>query len=139
MFLALTALVAAPVLAQPSAWLSHAEIHASLSGKSIAGRYASGRPFTERYLANGQIEYIENGRTLGGHWSVTSGTLCTIYDGDPTGGCFRVARAGDNCFEFYFVPRTEDAAPGPKDLQPAWTARGAIEGAPSACRDGASV
>lgn len=137
---AVAVLGAGPAVATGRPWLTPAEIYANLAGKAIEGRYASGRTFTERYLSNGQIEYFENGRTLGGHWSVMSGTLCTIYDGDPAGGCFRVARTGDNCFEFYFVTRTEDAAPGAADVQPFWTARGVIEGsAAPGCRDGADV
>ena len=42
-----------------------------------------------------------------GRWSISEGTLCTIYDNDPTGGCFRVLKTGSNCFEFYFVARNE--------------------------------
>ena len=55
-------------------------------------------------------------RECGGHWSVASGTFCTIYDDDPTGGCFRVQKTGANCFEFYFVARTEDFQELVKDL-----------------------
>ena len=84
-------------------------------------------------------ESFEPGVTLGGHWSVTEGTLCTIYDGDPSGGCYRVALVDTNCYEFYFVSRTEAAAPGPPAGKPAWTARGALQGKPSACRDQPSV
>lgn len=137
--LALAICATAPAIAARSAWLSHTEIEASLSGKSIEGRYASGRSFTERYLTNGQVEYIENGRIAGGHWPVMAGTLCTIYDGDSSGGCFRVSKTSENCFEFFFVTRTEAAAPGPDDTRPAWTARGAVEGQPSGCREGANV
>ena len=137
--LALIVSSAVPAMAAHRAWLTHAEIETALGGKSIEGRYASGRAFTERYLPNGQLEYAERGRVAGGHWSVTSGTLCTIYDDDLSGGCYRVVRASENCFEFYFVSRTEALAPGPVDVHPAWTARGAVEGQPSACREGANV
>jgi hypothetical protein len=125
--------------ATPALWLSNGDITAALAGKTLEGRYASGRAFVERYGADGRVEYLEKGQTIGGHWSVTAGTLCTIYDTDPTGGCFRVVKASENCFEFYFVTRTEEAAPGPVTARPAWTARGAVSGQPSACREGASV
>ena len=128
-----------PAVAATPGWLDDGEIKASLTGKTLEGRYASGRAFTERYLADGRVEYVERGHTIGGHWSVTAGTLCTIYDTDSEGGCFRVSKASENCFEFYFVARTQEAAPGPEDAKPAWTARGAISGEPSACRDGANV
>jgi len=120
-------------------WLADGEIAAALKGKTIEGRYASGRAFTERYDLGGRVKYEEDGATIGGRWSITSGTLCTIYDNDPAGGCFRVARVSENCFEFYFAARTEAATPGPKGSAPLWTARGAVDGQTAACADGASV
>lgn len=122
-----------------AAWLQNRDIATALAGKTLEGRYASGKAFTERYLDDGRIEYIEGGKTMGGHWSVTAGTLCTIYDTDPAGGCFRVTRVGSNCFEFYFASRTEAAAPGPEDAVPSWTARGSVSGQASACDDSANV
>jgi hypothetical protein len=120
-------------------WLPDADIAAALGGKTIEGRYANGRAFTERYLTDGRVEYMENGQAMGGHWTVTAGTLCTIYDSDPAGGCFRVSRTSANCFEFYFAARTEEAAPGPDGSPPQWTARGSVSGDSAACQDGASV
>lgn len=139
--LATVGLAAGPVRAVQSKpiWLSGSEIAQQFKDVTIDGRYASGKAFTERYAADGRVTYKEPGVTLGGHWSVTEGTLCTIYDGDPSGGCYRVARVDTNCYEFYFVSRTEAAAPGPPDGKPAWTARGALQGKPSACRDQPSV
>ena len=122
-----------------AAWLPGADISKALAGKTIEGRYASGRAFTETYLPDGRIEYIEQGMTIGGRWSVTAGTLCTIYDADPAGGCFRVSKVGANCFEFYFAARTEEAAPGPDGSTPKWTARGSVSGQAAACQDGANV
>ena len=87
-------LAAGPVCAVQSkpVWLSGAEIIQQFKDATIDGRYASGKAFTERYAVGGRVTYKEPGVTLGGHWSVTEGTLCTIYDGDPSGGCYRVAR-----------------------------------------------
>ena len=133
------ALLAGQAAAGEPGWLAGSEITAALAGKTIEGRYVSGRGFSERYLTDGRVEYIERGLTMSGHWSVTAGTLCTIYDTGPAGGCFRVSKASENCFEFYFVTRTEEAAPGPENADPKWTARGAVSGQPSACRDGTSV
>lgn len=118
-------------------WLRDAEITAALAGKTIDGRYASGRGFTEHYDPDGRVQYMEEGATIGGRWSVTAGTLCTIYDTDPAGGCFRVARVSANCFEFFFATRTEEAAPGGET--PQWTARGSVTGEASACQDSESV
>ncbi len=120
-------------------WLTATEIESGLGGKTLEGMYATGRRFTERYLPGGQLEYVEGGVAMTGRWSVTAGTLCTIYDTDPAGGCYRVARSGSNCYEFYFVSRSEDAAPGPPGVKPDWTARGAVDGAIDACKEGAHV
>jgi hypothetical protein len=120
-------------------WLAGEAITKALAGKTIEGSYASGRAFSERYNLDGKVQYAEGGQTMGGHWSVTSGTLCTIYETDPTGGCFRVAKVGANCFEFYFAARTEESAPGPADGKPKWTARGSVPGEGGACQDGADV
>lgn len=130
-----------PLAAVPSqpVWLDGGEILNRFSDQTIDGRYASGKAFTERYAADGRVTYREPGMSLAGRWSVTEGTLCTIYDGDASGGCYRVARVDSNCYEFYFVSRTEAAAPGPADGKPAWTARGALQGQASSCHDQPSV
>jgi hypothetical protein len=132
---------AGPLTAVPSqpVWLSGGEILGQFKDATIDGRYASGKAFTERYAADGGVIYKEPGVTLSGHWSVTEGTLCTIYEGDTSGGCYRVARVARNCYEFYFVSRTEAAAPGAPDGKPAWTARGAVQGQATSCHDQPSV
>ncbi|MFA7305780.1 MAG: hypothetical protein WC026_03825 [Hyphomicrobium sp.] len=120
-------------------WLNDGEILSQFKDGTVDGRYASGKAFTERYAADGRVTYQEPGMTLAGHWSVTEGTLCTIYDDDASGGCYRIVQVDSNCYEFYFVSRTEAAAPGPPEGKPAWTARGSLQGKPSACRDQPSV
>jgi hypothetical protein len=91
-------LVAQPVWAVQARWLTQTEILQQFNGATIDGRYASGKAFTERYAVDGRLFYREARLTLGGHWSVTGGTLCTIYDFDASGGCYRVARVDTNCF-----------------------------------------
>ena len=121
-----------------TAWMSEAELASAFTDVTLNGHYASGREFTERYLKSGRIEYIESKVTIGGRWSIESGTFCTIYDADPAGGCYRVHRESENCYEFYFVARTqEQAARDPRE--PAWTARGSIDGKAPTCTDGAAV
>lgn len=121
-----------------SAWLNDGELQ-RFSNATIDGRYVNGKPFTEHYGSSGRLNYVERGMTLGGHWSIIQGALCTIYDFDETGGCYRVMRVDTNCYEFYFVSRTEEAVPAPEGGKPRWTARGAIQGQPSACKDEPSV
>ncbi len=135
---AFSALIFPPRSFAMSAWLNDAELQV-FNGATIDGRYVNGKPFTEHYGSDGRLSYVERDMTLGGHWSITQATLCTIYDYDETGGCYRVSRVDTNCYEFYFVSRTEEAAPGPSDGKPRWTARGAIQGKPSACKDEPAV
>ncbi|HML27845.1 MAG TPA: hypothetical protein PKE16_03220 [Hyphomicrobium sp.] len=130
--------VAMPSAFSISAWLGDSELQ-RFSNATIDGRYANGKPFTEHYGSDGRLSYVEHGMTLGGHWSITQGTLCTIYDYDETGGCYRVMRVDTNCYEFYFVSRTEASVPRSEDGKPRWTARGAIQGQASACRDEPAV
>jgi hypothetical protein len=122
-----------------STWMSDDELSARFDGATLDGQYADGRAFTERYDRDGSVKYTERGLTLGGSWSITEGTLCTIYDRDASGGCYRVSQVGPNCYEFYFVSRTEAEAPGPREGKPLWTARGAVQGRPGSCKTVPSV
>lgn len=120
-------------------WLNDAEIVAEFHDATLDGTYADGRTFSEKYRPDGGIEYVEYGAAIGGYWSVTAGTLCTIYETSPSGGCFRVARVAANCFEFYFASRTEQTAPGPDGARPRWTARGSLRGKDEACPEAADA
>jgi hypothetical protein len=125
-----------PTLAE-EAWMGEVDLRAALGGKHIAGHYRTGRAFTEAYNADGSLSYNDDDRHSDGHWSVLNGTFCTIYSDDPSGGCFRVKRHGDNCFEFYFVARTEEGTAKPD--APSWTARGWVESTKDTCADGSNV
>jgi len=116
-------------------WMADEDLQATFAGVTIDGHYADGRHFTERYGSDMALDYSEGPRQTTGHWSVASGTFCTIYEGDPSGGCFRVARVGANCFEFYFVARTEDQVRRRQDGKPGWSARGWVKGRSATCRD----
>lgn len=120
------------------AWMSDAELEAVFTDVALEGKYVDGRPFHERHRADRRVEYRERSLSTGGTWSVQAGSFCTIYDGDASGGCFRVKQVSANCFEFYFVARTEtEAHRDPR--RPAWTARGSIVGKPGACQDESTV
>lgn len=120
-------------------WMDEAAIRATFGNKTIQGNYASGKAFTETYKADGTIEYHERGIDYRGHWSLQAGTFCTIYHSDPTGGCYQVRQVSDNCYEFYFVSRTEAQA-AERDLsRPAWTARAAVSDRDATCADKPSV
>ena len=130
----LAGVAATPAMAQEF-WMPDEELTATFAGVTIDGEYVDGRYFTERYHNDMALEYFEGPREAKGHWSVVSGTFCTIYSGDPSGGCFRVARIGSNCFEFYFVARTEEQVRRNEDGKPGWTARGWVKGKKATCQD----
>jgi hypothetical protein len=135
--LALAALAGQAIAQVEAPWLSEAEIRAALAGQTIDGRYPEGETFTETYEAGGKVRYRDGRHTTAGRWSIIEGTLCTIYDNDPTGGCFRVQRTSANCFEFYFVARTEYEASRPRE--PDWSAQGWLSDRVSTCAVSDSV
>lgn len=118
-------------------WMKPDALKSAFSGVTIEGVYADGRPFEESYFASGRLKYIEDARNLiqRGRWSIVSGTFCTLYDIRPTGGCFRVRRHSDNCFEFYFQSRNEAMARSPRPGRPSWTARAWRKGETSTCHE----
>lgn len=125
---------AAPAKAIDDSWMNEEEMRASFTGVTLEGKYGSGRPFSEIYRQDGTLEYREAANVFGGRWSVQVGTFCTIYDNDPSGGCYRVKKVGVNCFEFYFVARTQQQVQtDPK--RPSWTARGSVVGQPGICAE----
>lgn len=137
------AVLALVAMTQPSAaiepWMDENSMRAAFAGKTIQGHYASGKAFTEVYLADGGIEYREKGIEYRGHWSLQAGSFCTIYHSDPTGGCYQVRQVSENCYEFYFVTRTEMQA-AERDLgRPAWTARAAVSDRDATCNEKPSV
>ena len=137
----LAALAAAPgsLALEGGNWMDETALSATFKDKSVDGEYASGRKFKEVYRADGGLRYQDDKRESGGHWSIASGTFCTIYDDDPLGGCFRVQQTGANCFEFYFVARTEDKAPGPAGRDPSWTARAWLPDQEPTCKQRVGV
>lgn len=106
-----------------SPWMSDADLKTTFSGRNLAGVYPNGSKFAESYAPDGRLKYADETNKHTGHWSIQAGTFCTIYDGSQTGGCFYVARHSSNCFEFFFVTRTEDEARAQRHGKPSWTAR----------------
>ena len=130
---------ALPAIAAAESWMDEAALQKAFAGKTIQGLYASGTSFVETYNEGGSIIYTERDVAYQGHWSLQAGTFCTIYNADPKGGCYSVRQVSDNCYEFYFVARTEQEAavdgPGP----PKWTARAAVSDRDATSADKPSV
>ena len=120
-------------------WMSELELRSAFSDKTIQGNYASGKTFSETYRADGSIDYSERTVAYHGHWSLQAGSFCTIYQTDPTGGCFQVRQVSGNCYEFYFVTRTEQEAAEGDIGRPAWTARAAVSDRDATCEEKPAV
>lgn len=120
-------------------WMTGDELEATFHGVTVVGHYLDGRGFRELYAADSHLEYFEGPVESKGHWSVISNTFCTIYRGDLSGGCYRVSRKGPNCFEFYFVARTEDQVRRRREGRPGWTAQAWIQDKAQTCNDVPSV
>ena len=148
----LAAMLLAPALSAPvvsafaspgppskPAWMTGTEIKTTFGGKTIQGHYASGTAFIETYHAEGGIDYVERTRQFIGHWSLQGDAFCTIYRADGSGGCYRVTQVGENCYEFYFVARTEYDAANALTIPPSWTARAAVSDRSGTCDERPAV
>lgn len=120
----LLTVVALQIMPTGSGWMSGSDITLAFAGQTITGVYVTGLTFRESYRGDGRLDYIEPARRLSGRWSVVADTFCTLYDTVPTGGCYRVQRIGDNCFEFYWAAADEGGAEDGSPTRPRWTARG---------------
>lgn len=118
--------------------LAGPEIIAVFEGRTVSGVYADGTAVRETYLVGGAITYWDpfyGSRT--GQWSVVNNLFCTFYNG-MTGGCFRVERVSENCFDYFARAASEQEALAPRE-KPRYTARAFIEGKPSTCPEEVTV
>ena len=132
-------------LAPTKAWaldskvLQGPQIIALLEGKTLKGVYADGTPVQETYAVGGKIpDYVDSRQTSTGTWSVVNNQLCTFYDADMAGGCFRVEIIGSNCFDYFAVASSVEEALTPTG-KPRYTARAHVDGVPDTCPDDLSV
>ncbi len=132
-------------LAPTRAWaveplaLQGPQIIALLEGKTLKGAYADGTPVRETYAVGGKIpDYLDARQSATGTWSVVNNQLCTFYDADMAGGCFRVEIIGTNCFDYFAIASSVEEALTPTD-KPRYTARAHIEGLAETCPDELSV
>ncbi len=115
------------------------QIIAMLEGKTLKGVYADGTPVRETYAVGGKIpDYLDSRQSATGTWSVVNNQLCTFYDGEMAGGCFRVEKIGGNCFDYFAIASSVEEALTPTE-KPRYTARAHIDGLPDTCPDELSV
>lgn len=122
-----------------SEWMGESALNRAFSGKTIEGHYSDGGTFVESYEGDGRLNYKDQKREQRGRWSIQAGSFCTIYDVDPSGGCYRVQKVSENCFEFYFAARTVEQAQSEPSGKPSWTARGWVKGEPQTCGENVGV
>jgi hypothetical protein len=133
------ALAPTQALAVESRVLQGPQIIALLEGKTLKGVYADGTPVRESYAVGGKIpDYLDSRQSATGTWSVVNNQLCTFYNADMAGGCFRVEMIGTNCFDYFAIASSVEEALKPT-AKPRYTARASIEGLPDTCPDELSV
>ena len=140
----IAALLCLPLLTT-SVWAGNAlalrgpDIIALFEGKTLSGVYADGSPVKETYAVGGKIpDYVDAVRSSTGKWSVVNDQLCTFYDEQMAGGCFRVEKVSRNCFDYLVLSSSEEEALAPTE-KPRYTARAHIEGIPTTCPSDLSV
>jgi hypothetical protein len=121
----------------PGAWMDGPALAQAFGGETLAGFYGDGRWFRESYFASGRLDYTDAAHHEDGNWSVAGNVFCTFYRG-MTGGCFRVERAGENCFRFYFAANAGEGAP-PGEGASSFVGTGWRASRASTCAPGPSV
>jgi hypothetical protein len=118
-------------------WMTETAMRTAFIGKTLDGYYADGEDWTERYDADGRLDYSDRRRRSPGSWYFRGEVFCTFYDPgrNVTGGCFTAIQAGTKCYEFYLAEFSEREAdkevpPGPVGR---WVARASRRGEPSTC------
>ena len=83
--------------------MSQSDIQNELIGPPMKGVYDDGSPWDETYFADGHIVYQDATNNWVGKWSFRGKGFCTFYNGGVNGGCWRVLKTSENCYEFYPV------------------------------------
>lgn len=104
-------------------WLSGEEIRTMFSGKPLAGIYPSDRPWTETIGADGTTDYREGTNHWQGSWWVRDREFCFSYPPPGVGGCFRITRISDNCFELYEFASRLGQDETPPNIARLWNGR----------------
>ena len=119
--------------------MDDAALVVAFAGRNLEGVYANAVPWSESYGADGSLSYRDRKGVWPGDWTVRNARFCTFYrTGDLNGGCFLVARRGDNCFDFYAVGAAFEPGVSSDDIAGGrnWTARGwYVEAEPSCPED----
>ena len=104
--------------------MSEAEIRKELIGPPMTGTYVDGRPWDETYYPDGHIIYHDLDNNWQGEWSFRGNGFCTYYNDEANGGCWRIVKTSENCYEFYAIGRLGKDGKGAGDKSIRWVARG---------------
>jgi hypothetical protein len=84
-------------------WLTAGQISDEFSGRRLEGTYPSGVRWSEHIAADGSTDYVEGDKRWRGVWWLEERAFCFSYPPPGIGGCFRVRRSSENCFDLYEV------------------------------------
>ncbi|TFF22979.1 hypothetical protein E3C22_11055 [Jiella endophytica] len=118
--------------------MDDAALVGAFSGRNLEGVYSDATAWQEAYGMDGTLSYHDREGQWPGNWSVANARFCTFYPGGSlNGGCFLVARRGENCFDFYSVGFASQPAVSAEDVRAGrnWTARGWYVEAEPSCPD----
>jgi hypothetical protein len=139
LFTALLATAAAGEDRSGLVWLSGDEIRSTFSGKPLAGLYPSERAWTETIGADGTTDYREGSNHWRGRWWIRDREFCFAYPPPGVGGCFRVTRISENCFELYEFESPLGREETPPDVARLWNGRMWHADRPTTCEARPSV
>jgi len=124
---------------QTSAWMTADTIRSEFSGQPLAGIYPSGLTWTEDIYADGTTDYREGAIRRAGQWWLTEREFCFRYPQSGMGGCFRIVKVSDNCYELYQYGTVFGSAEAPPREGGSWNGRMWRSRQPSTCAEQPSV
>lgn len=102
-----------PVFAEErTAWMSGEDMHKTFAGQRVAGFYPNGIKFEETYGPSGSIAYKDDLNTDTGNWSISGNNFCFFYR-SMQGGCFKLHREGNNCYQAVLSSEAMNSKRGP--------------------------
>ena len=133
--LAACVLASMPVGAVEATPMVAADMRATFYGTTLNGEYSDGLAWSETFDRSGRSSYAQEGAKASGRIAFRGETICFVYDGGFSGGCFKVWRRSINCFDFYGVDDTDRpyATSRQRQAGTGWTARAWRTDAESTC------
>ncbi len=119
----------------PASWMSRDEIIEAFVDRQLSGVYPSGTPWSELVRADGSSDYREGAARREGRRWMRGDQFCFAYALPHSGGCFKVVRIGNNCYELYSVGAGGGAEAPPSGAKRHWNGRMWRDEAPATCQE----